>query len=400
MLQIAVRTQRGTMISFQHITSLSLVISFVHSISFQTFQADSPVSHISTYNSTLFVGSKNKIYQIDKNFNNLQSITTKPHSGEENSVTLMLVHPDPAVQVLFWCGKAANGSCHVNSLGNINSGDYLDEDYFTDILDEKFDQDNIKDKKLLNTGVFGHLGAGDSNAMFIDISTHDILPNVTRTNYTLLSSAVYNPSRRDARELPVLGIYSLLQNRARDFFVKPTIFSPPTEAYSWLTVSDQVRHEYPIHHISMLEEGNYVYMVTLQRSNVTSTNTHYPFQTRIVRFNKFEMRFQHYIEVPVTCIGRSRDHNIAIDAQIAPASADMASKLGASAGEKILYVLQGQSDNGDRFPTADSAAICGVSLSKLNQYMDRERQRCHRGRGSLVEWFKGQQAPCETVVSL
>ena len=391
------------MISFQHITSLSFVISVVHSISFQSFQAENIVSHISTYNNTLFVGSKNKIYQIDKNFNTLQAMTITPDSTEEdNSVTLMLVHPDPRRQVLFWCGKVNHGQCHVSSLGDITAGDYLDEEYFTDKLEDKFDEDNINDEdilSLLDTGMFGHLGASEANAIFMDISSNEELSEGMRTNYTLLSSAVFDTSRRHDRALPTLGIYSLLQNQANDYFLKPTVFNPPVEAYSWLLVGEDIAHEYPIHHISMMEEGEYVYTVTLQRLNVTFTETHYPFHTRIARFNKFEMRFQHYIEVPIECTERGHDYNIAVDAQIATASLGMANKLGISAGEKMLYLLQGESDNNDKHATANSALVCGVSLRKLNNYMDREMERCHRGRGSLVEWFKGHPARCETVVS-
>lgn len=386
------------MISYLQYISFYLVITIVHSISFQTFHAHSQVSNIAIHNNSLFIGSTNSIYHVDSNLNIIQSLTIGPVDGVDNVVTLMLVHPDPDKPVLFWCGSVGSGLCHVTLLSNLHAGDYLDEQYFTDILEDLFQRDQITDKgrvSLLEAGLFGHLGTQGARAIFVDISSNEQLSTVTRTKYSLLASSVYDPSRQE-RELPMLGLYSILQSPNRDYFIKPIVINPVTSAYSWISISEQIAHRYPVHHMSMFDEAEYVYMVTIQRQNISSSPL--PFQTRVARFDKYQLKFQKYIEVPVECKGSNHDHNIGMDAHIGEAKGMLAGKLEVQQGERILFMLQGESSDADEYPTANSATVCAISLSELNDHMDREERRCHRGNGNIVEWYKGYETNCETMV--
>jgi len=382
--------------------AFSCVVRSANPLTVPSFHSDTAVSHVSFFNNSYYVASKNAIYQLDYNFEILQQLKIGPVGNEDNYVASLIVSPDIEKPVLFWCGTVNYGVCHVNYLKDLNAGDYLDTEYATDLIEEVYEDKNVQDEnhlKLLELGVFGHLGSkSGTNSMFIDIQSHEFLSSITNSTHLILSSVVniYRPEK----DLPTLGLYSLKKCPENlNYFIRPTVFNPFTNSFSWLSVLHRFSHQYPIYHTSLIEHGDFIYTIAVQRRSVTYPIESSGFHTRIGRFNKTEVKFKTYIEVPITCIVNNYHYNIAIDALVGEMGSDLYSKFNTTRSDSVLYLLQGESDGSVPYSTTNSAVVCGISLGSLNAFMDKEIRRCNRGHGSLVEWHYGREKACVSRVS-
>lgn len=368
-----------------------------------TFHAQSSVSHIVKFNDTYFIGSTNYIYHVDAAFNTLQTLRIGPNGGQDNNVTLLLASPDSDKPVIFWCGSIQLGLCHVNMIDNLNSGDFLNENFYTSHLEEFYSNQsqspNREQRKLLEYGVYGHLGSkAGANAMFVDISSSEELRRRAKGNHVILASAVYDG--RYNRSLPNFGYYSLLKvNGTRNYYIKPTVFNPNKIKFSYLAVLGAHIHNYPIYHKSMFEHGAYVYMVVVQRSSAVGEA---PFETRLARFNKTDARFVSYIETPINCTSNNHNYNIAVDAELGDATDDILGhfEFDSSSNRKVLYFLQGESSSHSTpSPTTNAAVVCALPLAIIDSYLEKEMRRCYRGKGMLVEWYYDErEKPCRPTV--
>lgn len=388
---------------YLHLTvTLVFLVHITVSVNFSVhrFAATELVSHVVEHNNTYFIGTRNRIFHVDSSLNVLRTLTIGPVSNVDNVVSLMLVSPDSEEPVLFWCGSVQQGLCHVNMLSNINSGDFLDENYYTTQLEDYYEKNHIdapQQQKLLKHGVYGHLGSTAGNkAMFVDIRSNVILNNLTKnSNFLILSSAVYDG--RINRSLPILGYYTLNKTRnSQNYYVKPTFFNPlPGQfGFSWLVIHKNLESVYPIYHIAMFEHRDNVYSVMMQKSSIHGEHFH----TRIARFNKTDVRFTSYIEAPVNCSFNTHHYNIAIDAVIGDMAMDVAARFDTNSGDKVLYLLQGEASHSVPYPTINSAVVCALPLKTIDMHFDSEMKRCRKGHGYLAEWYYGREQLCQREV--
>ncbi|XP_067934282.1 hepatocyte growth factor receptor-like isoform X2 [Watersipora subatra] len=362
---------------------------------------NSAISHLIPFNNTYFIGTTNYIYQVDSSLKILQTLRIGPAKGDDNYVTLLVVHPDSDKPVIFWCGSVNTGACEVNYINNINAGNFLDKTHYYQLAQSFLETKGSRSgyKEVLEIGAYGHLGsAAGTRALFVDISSHKSLKSFSKSSNILLVTTVSDGRQR--LHLPHIAYYSLSRTNptSRDFFIKPTVVDPLRSTFSWLFMhDDMVTRNYPIYRISMFEEGGYVYMVTVQRNGVNFASAELePFHTRVARINKTDVLFRSYVEAPVVCRMHDTDYNIAMDTAVEEVTSDITNKLNVGSKSKILYFLQGRSTNTSSFATANSGAICSVSLETINIHFDRALQRCHKGRGNLVEWYYRHQV-CEST---
>ena len=379
---------------------ISTIIAHIHANTLQTFLGQSPITHIVEFNNTYFIGSTNYIYHVDASFRLLQTLKIGPVRNEDNKVTLLLVSPDNGKPVIFWCGSLQTGLCHANLIKNLNAGDFLDENFYAEKVEEYFDTLKIynpDERRFLNFGVYGHIGSkAGTTARFVDISKDDVLRRSLKSDHMIVVSGAYDG--RYNLSLPRLAYYTLRKTAGNDYYIRPALFDPSIPSFSWLSMHNALIHRYPIHPVSMFEHGDYMYMVVKQKINIATPWEIVPFHTRIARFNKTDIKFTDYVEAPITCYANNHDYDIVTDAVLADAGDDVLKRLGSDAEGKILYLLQGESSKSASFPTTNSGVICALPLSDIDTHLDVATRKCHRGKGNLVQWYYGQEKSCRSMV--
>lgn len=398
LLQGTTYSTSGTMLLLLLWVFQQILLISSNSSDIRIFTTDTPVSKVITFNDTYIVGSQNFIYKLSKDLQVLGRVAIGPINGEDNWVTLLSVKPDEGDEpLLLWCGSVDRGSCHINRLrSNIGlSPDYLDKTYVTDKLSDRFDELDAPEewRAILSYGVYGHLGSKtNSLSTFLEVK-----PSPNETDYMLLSTATTD--RRMSMELPVIALYQVKRSSPSSYYIKPSVLDPASQNFSWLAMYEDISFSYPIYHIKVLETSEYVYLIAVQKRRAQVPAREMRYHTRIARFNKSDTSFQSYVEAPVKCTVGEWNYNIAVDAQIGNVGTKISQKYELSDDEQAIFLLSGRSLEYAAFPTEKTTLVCMLPLTDLNRHLDTALQRCHRGRGRLVDWYYGQpRKPCRLLV--
>lgn len=368
----------------------------------ESFIATKPVNNLLQFNGTYFIATTNHIHQVDAHLNFLQTLVIGPVNNEDNFVTLMLVDNKQNRTVLFWCGSVNYGLCHVNPISNLSWTDYFDVNYTTQRLGKTELFRTTANQNLLKTGAFGHIGSkAGAKAIAVDVGSSQFLSNQSHTGQVIFAVSTGDGRYRE-RSLPSFGFYYLSKvSNGASYYLHPFQFSPQNQQFSWIYIRGYMAARYyPVHHISILETDDYLYLVVVQKEQRNTTNYQsVHFHTRLARLNKTDIRFLEYIESPVECVSRSHSYNIAVDAQLARAGTDIATQFNISTNDKVIYFLQGESPAPTSYPTMNSAVVCALPLKTIDQHFKKSIRRCLKGSGTLVEWYYRYRKLCVATVS-
>ncbi len=148
-------------------------------------------------------------------------------------------------------------------------------------------------------------------------------------------------------------------------------------------VNSLARERYPINYVHGFSSEGFSYFLTTQMKQ-TSTS---PYQSKLVRVCHDDQDYYSYTEIPIECISGdpSKDYNLVQAAFVGKPGSDLASDLGITAQDDVLYAVFSESDLSEGESTSkpsQHSALCVYSLKSIRRNFMRNIQRCFKGIGS------------------
>lgn len=150
-------------------------------------------------------------------------------------------------------------------------------------------------------------------------------------------------------------------------------------------VNSLERSRYPINYIHGFSSEGFSYFMTTQ---MKKTGIGIPFQSKLVRVCNDDKDYYSYTEVPIECISGeapSRDFNLVQAAFVGKPGSDLASNLGVTAQDDVLYAVFSESDATEGQSSSKPSkkcALCVYSLKSIRRKFMQNIQRCFSGTGS------------------
>ncbi|XP_036595395.1 macrophage-stimulating protein receptor isoform X2 [Trichosurus vulpecula] len=358
-----------------------------------SFEAAAPIQRVVAYyeGQALLVATRNHLYLLNDRLELLQSLVTgpvghpscescaecegsepSPPGADTDNAVLVL---DPVLPWLYSCGSSQLGRCFVHELeldgGTVRMGP-------TSCLWSPSDNSpqDCPDcvASPLGTQVTV-VGQGQSSYFYV----------ASTLNQTVAS--LYSP-----RSVSIRRLKSTLQG-----------FAPGSPA---LSVLPAYLATYPIEYVYTFRAGSYVYFLTVQPESLKVPST---FHTRLVRLSATETDLGEYRELVLDCrfaykrrrrrrqvpSTEEETYNVLQAAHVARVGTSLATDLGVSEGEKVLFGAFAVSQEGSRAPRHKSA-VCAFPITKMNEFIDGGMERCCESQANEkrvergVEFFQPQ----------
>ena len=110
-----------------------------------------------------------------------------------------------------------------------------------------------------------------------------------------------------------------------------------------------------------------------------------PFHSKLVRVCHDDRDYYSYTEIPIECISgdkNGRDYNLVQAAFVGKPGSDLASNLGITPQDDVLYAVFSESDSSEgeiTFKPNKNSALCVYSLKKIRRKFMQNIQRCFTG---------------------
>ncbi len=148
-------------------------------------------------------------------------------------------------------------------------------------------------------------------------------------------------------------------------------------------VNSLARERYPIHYVHGFSSEGFSYFLTTQMKQSNPS----PFQSKLVRVCHDDKDYYSYTEIPIECISGdpSRDYNLVQAAFVGKPGSDLASDLGVTAQDDVLFAVFSESDSAEGDSTSkpsSKSALCVYSLKSIRRKFMQNIQRCFTGTGS------------------
>ncbi|NXS98068.1 RON protein, partial [Jacana jacana] len=340
-----------------------------------SLDAGSPVQNVAVFTNpsgtiAVFVAVRNRILLASPELHILSALVTGPVGSAEceichlcpattkgpEDVDNVLLLLDPLEPWLYSCGTAQHGLCYQHQL---------------EVRDGKV---TIATTRCL----YSASGNNPESCPDCVASPLGTTATVVATSYasffylgsTINSSvaAQYSPQSVSIRRLK-----GTLDGFSKDF--------------QQLTVLPQYQDNYTIHYVHSFEDGNHVYLLTVQPEQPGSATYH----TRLARLSTQEHDLRHYRELVLDCRFESKrrrrrssiegdaerdvTYNVLQAAHATHPGARLARELGINDTDTVLFGAFAESQPESRVPREDSA-VCAFPLRLLNQAMEEGMEKC------------------------
>lgn len=213
-------------------------------------------------------------------------------------------------------------------------------------------------------------------------------PYNTRQNYVLYVGASNTGLGPYNTEVPAVSSRSLSPESIFNFA------SSNIASGTKLNLNSLAKDRFPITYIHGFSSKGFSYFVTVQKKSTTSKN----FITKLVRVCQKDVNYHSYVEVPLICRNDDgHDYNLAQAAYVGNVGLNLASSLGISPQDEVLYVAFAKSkDKRDIYnePSQESA-LCVYALPSIHQIFTQNIQHCFNGNGEQGLDFISRTEPCQ-----
>ncbi|XP_059489451.1 plexin-A2 isoform X1 [Neocloeon triangulifer] len=313
----------------------------------------------------VFVGAVNRLYQLSPELDQVMSEITGPF--EDSPDCSVLDCPPNVVQKLtdnvnkalvidysttrlISCGSLFQGICSVRNLHNISD------------VQMKVKEAVVANNSTASTVAF--VAPGPPN------------PPVSQVLYVGVTYTGNSPYRS---EVPAVSSRSL--DRDRMFMIAQTAVTTGTRMF----VNSLARERYPINYIYGFSSEGFSYFLTTQMKSTSPSPT--VFGSKLVRVCHDDENYYSYTEIPIECTANNEkiNYNLVQAAYVGKPGSDLASALGITAQDDVLFAVFAESDKteGDTsMKPSQSSALCVYSLKDVRRKFMTNIKNCFNGQGS------------------
>jgi plexin A len=324
----------------------------------------------------VFIGAVNKLYQLNPDLELVVSAVMGPKEDSPlcsvlpdcppsqekkltNNINKALVI-DYAESRLISCGSLFQGVCTVRNLRNISD------------IEQDVREAVVANNATASTVAF--IAPGPPN------------PPITQVLYVGVTYTANGPFRSD---VPALSSRSLDTNSM--FEIAERAVTTGTRMF----VNSLARERYPINYLYGFSSEGFSYFLTTQMKQTTPS----PFYSKLVRVCHDDRDYYSYTEIPIECISgdSNKDYNLVQAAYVGKPGSDLASSMGITAQDDVLYAVFSESDSSEGDITSKPSkhsALCVYSLKQIRRKFMQNIQRCFTGTGSRGLDFISPSLPC------
>ncbi|KAL3289692.1 hypothetical protein HHI36_023094 [Cryptolaemus montrouzieri] len=326
----------------------------------------------------VYIGAVNKLYQLSPDLDLVATEKTGPELDADecsvlectstvnkqltNNVNKALVI-DYTTSRLISCGSLFQGICSVRNLHNISDGVV-----------------QVREAVVANN-------ATASTVAFIAPGPPN--PPVTQVMYVGVTFTLGSPYRS---EVPAVSSRSLEKDRM--FAIAQTAVTTGTRMF----VNSLARERYPITYVYGFASEGFSYFLTTQMRHTTSSQ----FISKLVRVCHDDENYYSYTEIPIDCISEAqggRKYNLVQAAYVGKAGSDLASDLGITAQDDVLFAVFSESDPANSNKPSNLSALCVYSLKAIRRKFMQNIKYCFSGNGQRGLDFISPSLTCVSTVS-
>ena len=332
------------------LTSFSVIIQNPTATKFNSFTSSERLYHVGVHGDAVYVGGANVLLHLSQNLTLNQSLSLGPVYDSSNcdpqltpcepgDVSLVSENNVKVLEVserkgrLLVCGSARLGICQLHSLMNIS--EYM---------------------SAFNVSHADYVASQKSVAVLFN--KHDFDDDILFVGQEYDGrSFAYSPSVISSRKLDYLSS----SFEINFMFVDYTI-----SVISALDINEKLKGDFHMEFVDILQSDKYVYFVTLQQRSVEDSNTLYP---RIGRIcfqpgRNIDVSYTSYVELGFLCRGVTREYSriLAVTMQ----------------GGFIFFSAVSVYPDSFGANVDGGSAICGISLSSLNNFFAQAVYECFR----------------------
>ncbi|KAF4525115.1 hypothetical protein B566_EDAN005057 [Ephemera danica] len=326
----------------------------------------------------VFVGAVNRLYQLSPELDLVMSEITGPFEDAPECSVLdcpptVIKKPtdnvnkalviDYTTTRLISCGSLFQGICSVRNLHNIS-----------DV------QQEVKEAVVANNSTA-------STVAFI--APGPPRPPVSQVMYVGVTFTGNSPYRS---EVPAVSSRSL--SREKMFMIAETAVTTGTRMF----VNSLARERYPINYIYGFSSEGFSYFLTTQMREMIPS----PFISKLVRVCHDDENYYSYTEIPIDCISEDgKRYNLVQAAYVGKPGSDLASDLGITAQDDVLFAVFSENDNSEgEFSSKPSqfSALCVYSLKAIRRKFMTNIKQCFNGQGRRGLDFISPSLACVPTV--
>lgn len=333
----------------------------------------------------VFIGAVNKLYQLSPDLDLVIAETTGPKDDHPDCSVLLDCPVNIVVKAtdnvnkalvidytttrLISCGSVYQGICHVRNLHNISDVSQI-----------------VKEAVVANN-------ATASTVAFIAPGPPN--PPVSQVMYVGVTYTGNSPYRS---ELPAVSSRSLdTQNM---FSIAETAVTTGTRQF----LNSLARERYPIHYVYGFASEGFSYFMTVQMKTTSPS----PFISKLVRVCHDDENYYSYTEIPIECEQPNapgvpgKKYNLVQAAYVGKPGSDLASDLGITAQDDVLFAVFSESDNSEgevSIKPSSRSALCVYSLKSIRRKFMQNIKSCFSGNGTRGLDFISPSHPCVLTVS-
>ncbi|KAJ8885501.1 hypothetical protein PR048_011699 [Dryococelus australis] len=327
----------------------------------------------------VFIGAVNRLYQLSPDLELVIKEVTGPK--EDSPECSVLDCPSSVIKKLtdnvnkalvidytttrlISCGSLFQGICSVRNLNNISD--------VTQVVKEAV----VANNSTASTVAF--IAPGPPN------------PPVTQVMYVGVTFTGNSPYRS---EVPAVSSRSL--ERDKMFMIAETAVTTGTRMF----VNSLARERYPIHYVYGFSSEGFSYFLTVQARTTNPS----PFISKLVRVCHDDENYYSYTEIPIDCTSEdSRKYNLVQAAYVGKPGSDVASELGITAQDDVLFAVFSESDTSEgdiSSKPSSNSGLCVYSLKAIRRKFMQNIKTCFSGNGSRGLDFISPSHTCVLTVS-
>lgn len=318
---------------------------------------------VNEHNGQVFVGGKNKIYQLSPSLKLEAQVDMGPFSECYSSRTCadnerrllpyynkaLVIFPTQQASYLISCGTSFQGSCALHNLDNITN------------FDIPSNESVVANNPSASTVVY--------------IAPGPTKQSLSRQQPVLYVGSTYSGNGLYHNEVPAVSSRSLHPESMFAFA------SSNVASGTRLTINSLTRDRFPINYIYGFASRGFSYFLTVQRKSASSPR---PFISKLIRICQKDINYHSYVEVPLVCRTDSGiDYNLAQAAYVGTPGTNLAISMGISQSDEVLFVVFARSkDERDIYNEPNhNSAMCVYGLPNVHRIFTQNIQHCFNGFG-------------------
>ncbi|XP_056647195.1 plexin-A4 [Diorhabda sublineata] len=308
----------------------------------------------------VYIGAVNRLYQLSPDLDSVITEVTGPKLDSDdcsvlecnNAINKKLTDNvnkalviDYTTSRLISCGSLSQGICSVRPLQNISESSI-----------------EVREAVVANN-------ATASTVAFIAPGPPN--PPVSQVMYVGVTFTLGSPYRS---EVPAVSSRSL--DKDKMFSIAQTAVTTGTRMF----VNSLARERYPITYVYGFSSEGFSYFLTTQMKHTTSSQ----YISKLVRVCHDDENYYSYTEIPMDCISEAqggRKYNLVQAAYVGKAGSDLASDLGITAQDDVLFAVFSESDPVIANKPSDLSALCVYSLKSIRRKFMQNIKTCFSGKG-------------------